>query len=592
MTNATPWRFYGREKEVARLTNGLQIGTPLENRLFLALRVRGRRGVGKTDLLKQMKARAPHDMPVVIQEMRGPESQEDKRPSTAEIKRYVKDTNHGLLAQAGTLGLVLPDPCRPPDDDLHHEWAWFRKVLTELLKAGTVVVLDEFHHAAPLGLHHQVKQVIDTARGSSEANRKWPGKIVVMGSHQQKVDAMFTEDQPLYNRIGSTYLLNPWRLSTLMKMAAEQGILASPEKFLTLFTAYGGLPRHWERYCVEPDYAPLHDITDDREWRQEWLAVEQDFLANDERERWDAKAYVELPRKWRDLLLWIGARKPRGVTIKDIPNDLGQVSHEEKVEALHQLRHWVKLVDTNTLVGEQGVSRWFISDLNTLYQIHVFREYETIIKGVGRDQEPPTVAALGRYEASGTAHRKHMESLEGEGLEVMAAAFLSELAHEGGWSGLRVWHPAVPGDIDAMATRMKPGQEKIWLGSAKRNEKDHEPAEDRKGGKGLAAMKEQQDRFMDALIASAINRKDQISADNLTHAERARVLFSRLFSPELRQEYQGKGFEPVDIHDIARSFGLDPAPHVTPKHAQVATPAANDQEDEPGSIPEPLRPPM
>ena len=207
----------------------------------------------------------------------------------------------------------------------------------------------------------------------------------------------------------------------------------------------------------------------------------------------------------------------------------------------------------------------------------MFREYETIIDGTDRDLEPSSIATLGRNE--GTDYRKHMESLEGEGLEVLAASFLDELAHVG-WSGCRVQHPDVPGDIDAMATQMKRDQKKVLLGNCKRDEREH-GRED-----GLAKSKVQQDRFMDALIASAINRKDQISADNLTHAERARVLFSRVFSLELRQEYKEKGFEPVDIQDMARRFGLDPSPH------QAATPPENDWEDEPESVPEPPLPSM
>ena len=89
-----------------------------------------------------------------------------------------------------------------------------------------------------------------------------------MGSHQQKFDAMWESTAPLFQRNDGYIRLHQWKLSTVMEMAAEQGILESPGRFLALWTAFGGMPRNWERYCIGQRYAHLHDIEDQKAWRK------------------------------------------------------------------------------------------------------------------------------------------------------------------------------------------------------------------------------------------------------------------------------------------------------------------------------------
>ena len=566
MTEQKPWRFYGREKELNGLTNGLEIGTPLAKRHFEAIKVRGRRGVGKTDLLNQMKDRAPPDMPVVSHQMDGPDPDEDKRPSLAEITGYVKETNRDLLAQSRTLGIGIPDACLPPHDDLHDERAWFKEVLTALVKAGAVVVLDEFHHAAPLGLHHKVKQVIDTAKGTSQANRKWPGKIVLMGSHQQKVDAMFAADQPLYGRIDATYALEPWRLTTIMTMAAEQGILASPAKFLTLWTAYDGIPCHWDRYCTTQNYDQLHGIDDERQWRLAWLAAEQNFLSGDERERWDAKAWIELKDEQREIMLWLGQNHPhRGATINEMPPTLRELPGRDA--ALRVLTEQLKLLRPTLPLLEKGRYRWVINDNNTLFQTHVFPELVRPImapRGLAKNTSDSI-----RREQLPTPEDLHarLTTLEGTALERLAATWLAE--RQGAtWTDTGRERSRVEGDMDVMgATSGTPPR--VWLGSAKRTADKHSPTEAR----------EFMDRFLADLGTSAHDDAKWLLAGRVE-----RLVFSTIFGPAQRDICAQEGFKPVDILDMARSFGLDPSPQL------AATSPENEQEDEPDPAPEPPRP--
>ena len=560
MTKPKPWRFYGREEEVAELTKGLHLSKEQELRKFRAIKVRGRRGVGKTGLLREMARRARGgsntpvpfircELPSVVRAANGslPPDEQDKALNRFLVSLFEK----AQQAVFEDLEKTLPSYLRQDSSRLQH-------VLWTLLQAGAVVVLDEFHHAADMGLAGDIKLVIDEAAAERHS---YPGKIVLMGSHQQKFDDMFGPDKALYGRIDQTYQLNAWRLKTIMIMAAEQGILVGPEKFLTLFTAYDGLPRHWERYCTDERYEELHTITDERQWRQDWLAVERKVL-DEPRERWDSKVWIELKDTQRDLLLWIGQNKPRGVRLSRIAPELDLGTLDDKLEMLKHLRRWLGMVDQTVLVGESDKPRWAITELNTLFQINVFRDINP-----QKDHQPPASLSTiisGSDEVDRTL--TYMESLEGEGLERLAADWLA--AKEGvTWHGCRVRHPGVSGDIDALATRMKPGQEKVWLGNCKRNQWEHKLV--REDGlileNGLAKIRVQQDRFMDALATSAVRRDDQKSADNLTQTERVRLLFSRVFSSVLRQEYKENGFEPVDIRDMARSFGIDPDPAPVPQ---------------------------
>ncbi len=202
------WRFYGRRKEIAELQNGLELGTAQSTRHFHSLRVRGRRGVGKTHLLKQMKEYTPADVPFILYELPDPTMYSDGPPSPEAIIDGVKEVNNSLQLEAEKAGLQNFEVKLPIRTSLYHDRIWFKEVLATLLKAGAVVVLDEFHLARDLGLASYVKQVIDEA-GGCQGIYKNPGKLVLMGSHQQKFDGLFCPDQPLYGRTGATVHVQP-----------------------------------------------------------------------------------------------------------------------------------------------------------------------------------------------------------------------------------------------------------------------------------------------------------------------------------------------------------------------------------------------
>jgi len=198
-----------------------------------------------------------------------------------------------------------------------------------------------------------------------------PGKIVIMGSHQQKIDDQFKSNAALYQRDDNHVRLQHWTLPITMAMAAEQGILADPGKFLTLWTAYGGMSRNWERYCIGPRYTHLHGINDEISWRKAFLAVEHEVLKGP-MERFDDRAFIELDEQHRDLLLWIGRGPVKGQYLHEAPKQLR--TGAEKQKSVHVLSRWHELLKTKAPVMTRNFPRWVMADNNTRMQINVFRE--------------------------------------------------------------------------------------------------------------------------------------------------------------------------------------------------------------------------
>jgi len=553
-----PWRFYGRTKVLTILQHGLDFNKPKSDRLFQALKVRGRRGVGKTQLLHEIKKHSPEDVPVIICQI--PEPDRHQNPSRELTARMVQETNRvGGADRQEQLRRLLAHRYQGTTDRM-----FFMEMLTTLLKSGAVIVLDEFHLSKDQGLPGDVREVIDAAARSREET---PGKLVLMGSHQQKFDAMFAAVQPLFGRIDDTVKLRPWCLKTIMAMAAEQGILANPGQFLTLWTAYGGIPRYWERYCCQNRYSQLHGIADEKEWRQAFLDVESGVVANDAREQWDGKDWVELPPEQRDMLVWIGQNRSRGVKLKQIPPTFGE--YPEKLNIMNHLRRWVDLVDMQPPVGERMPSKWFITEPNTLFQISVFRDLAIFKDDYQKPLFPtPVPESVSSSEQVVADQVKRLETLEGGALEQLTGEWLATKTGAT-WVGVRVEHPGMEGDIDVLGWAAGPGPKLIWLGSCKRNAEDHAPELNK-----LKAVRSQQDAFMQYLVTSATGEVREDSVEFLQTAEWKRLLVSPLFSPRLRQKYAKEGFELVDIPAMAGSFGIELAIRAKTARATTTVPSA------------------
>ncbi|MDE2738791.1 MAG: hypothetical protein OXH47_04620 [Paracoccaceae bacterium] len=526
MTERSPWRFYGREMEIEMLERDLEFlpdphGKRNGRRQFSVLKIRGRRGLGKTRLIQEIIPRVPHGLPFVLYELPNP-----KRESTS-----IGAINQELLLKAGEVGLGeemqgILQPVTQYTTDTYR----FMDILQAYMKLGAVVVLDEFHLVKNLGLVSYAKQAIDQGIFGKDSH---PGKIVLMGSHQQKLQDLFTASAPLYGKVNAHVHLHPWPLSTIMEMASEQGILKEPGKFLTLWTAYGGIPRNWERYCTDDRFAHLHSISDEKEWRMAFLMAEKTFLT-EPMERFDARTFIELTSEVRDVLLWFGREHPRGAKLDLIPSELG--SRAFKLEACEMLHTDLDLMDRYGPLLIRDNVRWKITDQYTLFQINIFRELMT-----------PSDDRMA-LEFDKTPELARMMTIEGVGMESLATAFMAE--QEGiNWKQSTVWHTHVAGegDIDVLAANTMVDPWKVWLGEAKRNEDQF----------NTDKIKNFQDRFLAKLGDGSQARKVQV-------ADLGRVLFAPVFNSNKRDIFRKKGFEAIDIHDMARTYGIDPHPIANP----------------------------
>ena len=462
------WRFYGREDELAELELSLRLHE--DTRRFSAIRITGRRGIGKTEFVQEAARRGTGDPPVLHIEL--------QTPKQGDAATACKD----LIDAAMSAGLSDVFGSLPERQSFHYDTKWFGLHLKALIAAGAVVVLDEFHHAGPLGLESDIKLVIDGF--TSVAAPKVTGKLVMMGSHQQELLRMFRSDQPLHGRAASAVHLSPWPVATVLEMAAEQGFLRHPARFLTLWSAFGGVPKHWHRFAEDDKTAKLRNFTlwpDDSAWRQAFIDNERVLLDNPE-ERFDSSSFVELAPQPREALLWLARNRPRGATTDQLQAGLGWSEDQEVLNSLWVLEQHLGLVEPKGQFRVEGTARWRLIDNRTLFQITAYPE----LFEIGKTRRPE-----GNLDAGGDNRLTAVAENEGPALERLAAACFGEMP-DISWSGDGLWRnrrnppfnnanglklPPLA-DIDVMALRGKweDPDPVLILAGCRRNAGCHHPA--------------------------------------------------------------------------------------------------------------------
>ena len=185
------------------------------NGTLTPLALRGRRGVGKTELVKETLRRHGSDTPCLFVEM-------DEGPQAHPLVflRSIRDA----LAQKGLEALLDDQPPRRRhcSDELH-----FVETLQWLLRRDMIIVLDEFHNCRGTGVPAKLKLMIDDQESTSPS---YPlrGRLAVMGSHQQQFQDMFAETEPLHGRIRIKKALEPWTFRTIWDMAQGSGLGPAP----------------------------------------------------------------------------------------------------------------------------------------------------------------------------------------------------------------------------------------------------------------------------------------------------------------------------------------------------------------------------
>ena len=514
------WRFYGRQKELAELRRLFAW------RLFSTRRINGGRGVGKTRLLQEAATDRRGDPPLVYCELPRP-GNGGAELLLGILERAAADCGDLYARQRQTLRSGPPQ-------------IQFCELVDHLIKHGAVVALDEFHNARHLGLESQVKLMIDMIRFAnrvSSVNPERCGKLVLMGSHQQQMLRMFQCDQPLHGRVDGGISLRQWSVGTVLEMAAGQGLLAHPRRFLTLWTAYGGMPGHWERFATDDRWEELRDFgawVDERQWRFAFIAMERNHLEAEPEDRYDNRAFVQLAAPHREALLWLGENQPKGATENEFPPELRQRAIPSLADSLQVLERHLGLVTRRREFpgGRNSRHRWEIADGPAAFQIHVL----DLADASGLDRRGRPGLDLGR-----------LETLEGSSLERLCAGVLRAIPGVR-WCEHRAWKPvsgAEDAEVDVLAMPEWDSGEAAIFAECKRSAARH------KTGSLDAAI----ERFTQSLQGVA-------NAQVLWRPPPRRVLVSPQFTAADRERHASNGLECLDIGDMARALGIDPDPPV------------------------------
>jgi len=545
-----PWRFYGRGKELKELVRLLQL-SPQDGRdlHFAAYYVMGRRNVGKTQVFREAVRVSETRLPTLRFEFR---KGQGAAGSLAYFRRKLHAKGLGALVEG------LP-PRGPYDTDT----ARLADMVDHLIRKGAVVSLDEFHHADRIaGFLGDIKQVIDEFQGVN--GTRATGKLLLTGSHQQRMAHMLSETAPLFGRVEPALVLKQWPVSETLEMAAEQGFLARPARFLSLWTAYGGVPRHWQEFAGnrKGQMDRFLGTKGDREWRAGFIEDERLRLRVQE-ERYDWKAYMSVEPGLHRTLRMLAESPQRGMTARavaegfrdegkraadedgrmQLEDDGGTPVGETEVDLvgdrMRMMQHLLELVsDSLDFLDFTVPERWKVHDLNTRFQLHVFPE---VFSGKRASVE----ARRSRMGPGFVPDR--LELLEGLAFERFCAEW-TEARLGAVWSEDGAARCGLP-DVDVLAEI--PGGAKaatLFMGSCKRNPDRHDPVAAKKVFNG----------FLDSLKRNPEGGWERKKADDILGMERRRAAFSPVMTGRARKRMQADGFACFDIRSMARELGIDP----------------------------------
>lgn len=281
-----PWRFYGREREIGRLRTVTGAGG------FRMLAVTGGRGAGKTRLIEEALKGQPPAVQITLPDASG--SGIAERRGLAEeccvrLERGMRRAGFRAAPRGGCESHERPG-------------RFLKKTLGVLMRAGAVVTIDEFQNAVQLGLTAAVQAGLKPVR----RGRSVTGKLIVAGARRQEM-------LQLLDGAGEALVLRPLAGAEMLEMAAEQGWLAKPRRFLAAYAVFGGVPSRWERLAAEQRDGLLPEPPDgsDGTWRRMFLAREVGRLRGAAAEKFVHPALAALSAE-ELLIAGMAAAEPRG----------------------------------------------------------------------------------------------------------------------------------------------------------------------------------------------------------------------------------------------------------------------------------------
>ena len=496
------WTFYGRQEELGALLERMRAG-----RWFFGA-IRGRRRIGKTALIQQaldtLKADGPDGRRALLVQL------PDSSPAdvAAVFRNAVRET--GLDAQIRAADAIrgLPDVAA---------------AIGSLCAAGTVVVLDEFQlcHQGPLrGLPSLLQMQVDRLR-----DRNTPGGLVLLGSVQTEMEALLDDRRaPLFGRTTFDLTLGPWDLRTVFEVCGDHGA-AAPERALTLWTLFGGVPKYWRHFA---ETTGLDAITVWEPWARQ--VCEQLFLRADSplREEGDGLLGRELHRNYLAVLRVVAERK--SCTHRELRDALPELTSAGPY--LKALAQDLRLIERQLPVfahERQRRARYVVADPFLCAWLSAL--------------QPACQAA--RIEPSGrVAERllRRLMTLEGHAFERMVREASEEASRAGSADfpmtdrARGYWNRPnrTPGAVEIDFIAWNDQDRTVRFGSCKRSAGKHDAA-------ALLAFRGHVDRFLSTREGSRFREW-----------RRELALFSPRFPAERRAGLQAGGWTCRDISDFRR----------------------------------------
>ncbi len=303
-----PWGFYGRKREMDTLRRSL------DTDLFRTIAVIGGRRVGKTELIKEVMAERHNLIHIYLRIPERDKTGENEHPNIQTVNA-LRELNMNMATEIRNAGLTgFPEPETLGDDLINHVFH-FKETLETLFRQGCTVTMDEFQNITRLSLVNAMRDLIDELGGLGPKQSNDGGVLVIAGSHQQRMlEILYHRKSPLYDRQDTTIRLKPLRTPDLLEMAADQGWLTRPYRFLTAYTVLGGMPHRWKRLAEEirQGLLPEPQDDDDNAWSQMFLEHEFKRVLEHPEESFLNTAYVEMKPEPHSLAMEL-TRNPKGV---------------------------------------------------------------------------------------------------------------------------------------------------------------------------------------------------------------------------------------------------------------------------------------
>jgi len=481
------WKFYGRKPDLQVVGRFVNARTR-----FSSLAIYGRRYVGKTALLTHFKYNTPrlsNPQKIIFCSLGAPVGLRHRFDS--DLRDAIQRTDSSLLDDY------------IPHEDTHTDVA---KIAHHILEKGHILIIDEFQRIRldeSGGLESNFQHLIDDLRiPGCKRPENWQPRLIVMGSEQQRLVEMFKHPMaPMFGRVNHFHHVKPWTFAEFKEMAQDQEWDQNPDRLLTLWTTYNGLPGHWERFWEEDHLSDFVQIRDNAEWTRQFLEMEEVYRTSPSGEFKD-QMEVQLKSPDVELIRWL-AERPEG---RDISDALRRTKKDPSLVLLQSalkskqpdkpvnnkaIEKYIYdaidrrlgsahlgLLNSRAPLDSEDKVKWCVSDNFTRFQIKGLEPFTNIAHVEDGEKD---VLEFDRVAA--------VRSLEGYGLETFAAAGLRHLFEIGtnvlpsGQAGrTRIYigleREEVRGDLDILLIHHQrhptsptnhDGDRHFWVGSVKRN---------------------------------------------------------------------------------------------------------------------------